>query len=69
MNSAEKEAIDLFQKLPETPRAELADLIVGYAQRHADLTDKIQRGIDQLEAGQGIPAKDVFGNARAKYAN
>jgi antitoxin ParD1/3/4 len=36
--------------------------------RLAELQKMLQQGIDELDAGRGIPAEEVFAELRARYA-
>jgi antitoxin ParD1/3/4 len=37
--------------------------------RLAELNEMLQKGIDELDAGLGIPAEEVFAELRARYAD
>jgi antitoxin ParD1/3/4 len=37
--------------------------------RLAELEKMLQQGIDELDAGLGIPAEEVFAELRARYAD
>jgi hypothetical protein len=70
----ERQQLDLqraAQGLPPTPATdeEVHDAVdaMRTPEDWADLRHEIQKGIDQLDRGEGIPAEQVFAELRERY--
>ena len=60
-------AVQEAEQLPEELREKLGDDLLHYIHKYLALRDEIDIGLKELDAGQGIPAEEVFAELRTRY--
>ena len=60
-------ALKEAEQLPDELREKLGDDLLHYIHKYLALRDDIEVGLRQLDAGQEIPARDVFFRLSAKH--
>ena len=62
-------AVQEAEQLPEELREKLGDDLLHYIHKYLALRDDIDAGIRELDAGQGIPADEVFADLKVRYGH
>ena len=58
-------AVKAAEQLPEELRDRLGDDLLHYIDKYLALKDDLEAAIAEIDAGQGIPAEEVFAELRA----